>query len=83
MAGQRVNVHKVFVKVRADFLTTGKIVPLLFREEDGPVCKIDKIVDEREAASLKAGGQGIRYLCRVGESMFTLFYDAPQWFIEI
>lgn len=83
MAGRRENVHKVYVKVRADFLTNGKIIPLMFREENGPVCSIDKIEDEREAAATKAGGQGIRYICRVCDTRFTLFYDAPCWFIEI
>ena len=34
-------------------------------------------------AMLLAGGQGTRYLCRVGERRVALFHDEPYWFIEV
>ena len=74
---------KRYVKVRADHLLNGRIRPLMFREEDGPTVLIDAIEDEREAPALKAGGQGMRYICRVGENRIALFYDEPYWFIEV
>lgn len=73
---------KHYVKVRADHLLSGRIRPLMFRTEDGPAVVIDAVEDEREAPALKAGGQGMRYLCRVGERHVYLFYDEPMWFIE-
>lgn len=82
MSTYRENASKRFVKVRADFTTDGHIRPLMFRTEDGPAVRIDRITDVREAASLKAGGQGIRYTCRVDGSTVLLFYDEPYWFIE-
>ena len=83
MSVRREHPAKHYVKVRADFLLDGRIRPLMFREEDGPTCVIDAIEDEREAPSLKAGGQGIRYICRVNQRRYTLFHDDPYWFIEV
>lgn len=74
---------KRYVKVRADHMLDGRIRPLMFREEDGPTFVIDRIVDERQAPALRAGGQGTRYICRVEDRHFVLFYDEPLWFIEL
>ena len=82
MSTLRRNPAKIFVKVRADHLLDGTTRPLLFRAEDGPACRIDRVLDVREAPSLKAGGQGTRYTCRVGERTILLFYDEPYWFME-
>lgn len=82
MSALRKNPFKIYVKVRADHLLDGTTRPLLFRAEDGPACRIDRVLDVREAPSLKAGGQGVRYTCRVGERTLFLFFDDPYWFIE-
>lgn len=82
MAARRESPQKIYVKVRADFTLDGRIVPLMLRPEDGPAVRIDRILDVRQAPSLKAGGQGVRYVCRVGERTLMLFYDEPYWFIE-
>ena len=82
MSALRKNPFKIYVKVRADHLLDGTTRPLLFRAEDGPACRIDRVLDVREAPSLKAGGQGVRYTCRVGERTLYLFYDEPYWFVE-
>ena len=58
------NPCKRYVKVRADFELDGRIRPLLFREEDGPAFRIDRVLDVRQAASRKAGGQGIAMCAR-------------------
>jgi len=79
---QRQSPCKHYVKVRADHLLSGRIRPLMFRTEDGPTVIIDAIEDEKEAPALKAGGQGMRYLCRIGENRVYLFHDEPMWFIE-
>ena len=82
MSVHRENPAKLYVKVRADHGFDGHIRPLCFRAEDGPAYRIDRVLDEREAPALKAGGQGIRYTCQVAERIVMLFYDAPYWFIE-
>ena len=82
MSAHRENPAKIYVSVRADHLLNGRIRPLMFRAKDGPVDRIDRILDEREAPSLKAGGQGMRYTCRVGEKQLYLFHDDVYWFIE-
>ena len=82
MSSMRKNPSKIFVKVRADHLLDGSIRPLMLRAEDGPAVKIDRVLDVREAPSLKAGGQGTRYTCQAESRQFYLFYDEPYWFIE-
>lgn len=76
------NPCKRYVKVRADHDLDGKIRPLMFREEDGAACRIDRIMDVGETAALKAGGQGMRYVCQVEGKTIYLFNDEPYWFIE-
>lgn len=82
MSSMRKNPAKIFVKVRADHLLDGSTRPLMLRSEDGPAMRIDRIVDVREAPSLKAGGQGVRYTCMVAGRQLYLFNDEPYWFIE-
>ena len=82
MSSMRKNPSKIFVKVRADHLLDGSVRPLMLRTEDGPAVKIDRVLDVREAPSLKAGGQGTRYTCQAESHQFFLFYDEPYWFIE-
>ena len=82
MSAHRDNPGKLFVMVRADHRLDGRVRPLMFRTEDGPVCRIDRVVDEREAPSLKAGGQGTRYTCQVQDRLVMLFHDDRYWFIE-
>ena len=82
MSALRKNPSKIYVKVRADHLLDGSVRPLMFRAEDGPCTKIDRVLDVREAPSLKAGGQGMRYTCQVEGRQLYLFYDEPYWFIE-
>lgn len=73
---------KTFVKVRCDFEFGGRVTPLLFRTENGPVMRIERILDVRPAPVSRLGGQGIRYLCRVNNKTISLFYDEDRWFIE-
>lgn len=65
-------VRKVYVEVTAKFDTEGNITPLAVTWEDGTVYEIDKIVDKRRAASLKAGGIGVRYTCRIRNLIYFM-----------
>ena len=73
---------KEYVKVRADFLPDGGIRPLMFKKEDGEKVVIDRVLDVRPAPALKAGGQGMRYVCRAESRLFYLFLDRERWFLE-
>lgn len=74
--------RKVFVEVTAKFDTDGNITPLALLWEDGTVYEIDRITDVRRAASLKAGGTGIRYTVKIRGRQSYLFYEGPRWFVE-
>lgn len=74
--------RKVFVEVTARFDTEGNITPLSILWEDVFLFEIDRVLDIRRAASLKAGGQGIRYTIRIGGHTTFLFYEEPRWFVE-
>lgn len=74
-------VRKVYVEVTAKFDTEGNITPLSVTWEDGTIYEIDKVVDKRRAASLKAGGIGMRYTCRILNQESYLFYEEPRWFV--
>ncbi len=73
---------KVHIKVVAQHDLDGKIQPLSLIWEDGRQFSIDRVIDVRQAASLKAGGQGLRYTCRVFGKEIYLFCDDGKWFIE-
>ena len=76
------NPEKIYAKVRADFLPDGRIIPLLFRVGDGEAVRIDRVLDVRQAASLKLGGQGTRYTCLAEDRRYYLFNDQNRWFVE-
>ena len=75
-------VRKVYVEVTAKFDTGGNITPLSVTWEDGTVYEIDRILDKRRAASLKAVGIGMRYTCRISGRQSYLYYEDPRWFVE-
>ncbi len=74
--------RKVYVEVTARFDTDGRITPLSLTWEDGTVFEIDRVLDCRRAASLKAGGTGMRYTVRIGNQQSYLYYEDPRWFVE-
>lgn len=75
--------NKVYVDVTAEFSKDGDLVPKSFRWEDGQVYEIERVKDVRRAASLKAGGVGMRYTCVIDGQEKHLFYeDNNMWFME-
>ena len=74
--------RKVYVEVTAKFDTEGNITPLSVTWEDCTVYEIDRILDKRRAASLKAGGIGMRYTCLISGRQSYLYYEEPRWFVE-
>jgi len=73
---------KTFIEVIAEHDREGRIKPLSITWADGRKYSVDKVLDVRVAASLKMGGQGRRYTCRIHGKEVYLFHDSGQWFIE-
>ena len=73
---------KIYVEVTAAFKEDGRLKPLSFVWEDGRRFTIDRVTDIRPAASLKAGGCGIRYTCLVRERTAYLYLEEDRWFME-
>ena len=80
------NDFKVYVEVNVDYLQDGTILPRSFVWEDGNRYEIDKIIDVRPAASLKAGGAGLRYTVCVDRRETFMFLEEDKgrvrWFLE-
>lgn len=74
--------RKVFVSVDVCFDSDGRMTPKAVRWEDGRVFPVDEVTDMKKAASLKAGGRGIRYTCRIAGKPRYLFFEDPRWFVE-
>lgn len=74
--------RKVFVKVIAEHEPDGRCKPLSIEWEDGRVFEVDRVLDVRQAASLKAGGVGIRYKCRILGKETYIWDEEGRWFVE-
>ena len=74
--------YKVYVEVTAVFTPDGTVRPQTVRWEDGTVYVIDRVLDIRQSAALKAGGCGLRYTCRIRGQQTYLFLDEDRWFVE-
>lgn len=73
---------KINLQVNADFDLDGNIRPRAITWEDGRVFEVDRVLDVRRAASLKAGGVGMRYICRIRGKDVRLFNEEGRWFVE-
>lgn len=74
--------NKILVDIKIYNTKEGRIVPFEIVWDDGRSFGIDKILDTQKRASLKAGGLGIRYTCRVRNKTVQLFHEDDIWFIE-
>ncbi len=75
--------EKVYVDVLADFTPEGLMTPREIRWEDGRRFEITRVTDIRRAASLRAGGTGVRYTCLIGTREHYLYYEENyRWFVE-
>lgn len=74
---------KVYVEVMAEFTKDGELIPKSFVWTDGIRYEINRITDKRRAASLKAGGAGMRYTCIIeGQEKYLFYEDNNMWFME-
>ncbi len=78
-----VNNRKVYVDVTAKFTKDGQLMPVNIIWQDGHTYEIQRITNVCRAASLKAGGVGMRYTCVIDGRQTYLFYeDNNMWFVE-
>ncbi len=82
---------KVYVRVTVAFDEEGRMLPRQIIWEDGTRYPIDKITEIRQAAAMKAGGQGDRYTVWIGGKRSFLFFERNgsgsgnnigRWFVE-
>ena len=83
--------ERVYVDVKAAFNAAGNLMPLDIKWVDGTVFEIDKVTDIRQAAAMKAGGQGDRYTVVIRGKQSYLFFERNasiagnnigRWFVE-
>ena len=87
----RINRAKVYVPVEVEFRSDGVMLPREIVWEDGTRYEIDRILDIRQAAAMKAGGQGDRYTVKICGKESYLFFERSasrtgnnigRWFVE-
>ncbi len=82
---------KVYVPVDVQFRSDGTMLPRLITWEDGTKYEIDRVTDIRQAAAMRAGGQGDRYTVYINGKQSYLFFERSasqfgnnigRWFVE-
>ena len=82
---------KVYVAVKVDFCEDGVMLPRKITWEDGREYEIDRVTDIRQAAAMRAGGQGDRYTVYINGKQSYLFFERSanqtgnnigRWFVE-
>ena len=82
---------KVYVPVEVQFRSDGVMLPRMITWEDGTRYQIDRVTDIRQAAAMRAGGQGDRYTVFINGKQSYLFFERSaqvvgcrlgRWFVE-
>lgn len=73
---------KKYVNMIVQHTEDGEIIPLAIRWSPEQLYEIDKVLDVQRAASLKAGGTGIRYLCRIQGKERFIWLEEDKWFVD-
>lgn len=82
---------KVYVPVEVQFRSDGTMLPRMITWEDGTKFEIDRVSDIRQAAAMRAGGQGDRYTIFINGKQSYLFFERSanqsgnnigRWFVE-
>ena len=74
--------RKQYVEVVSTTSPEGVITPQDIVWETGARYHVERILDRRQARSLKTGGTGVRYTVQVGGVVTHLWYEGPRWFVE-
>ena len=74
--------YKKYVEMIVRYMPDGVIMPLAIRWAENELYEVDKVTDVRPAASLKAGGAGIRYTCMIQGHERYIWLEENRWFLE-
>ena len=83
--------EKAYVPVEVSFDEQGFMHPVRLTSQDGKVFEIDRVIQIKPAAAMKAGGQGDRYTIRIAGKETYLFFERStsekgaiigRWFVE-
>ena len=74
--------YKKYVEMIVKYLEDGTIMPLAIHWNEGELYEIDRVIDMRPCASLKAGGAGIRYTCLIQGHRKYIWLEENKWFVE-
>ncbi len=73
---------KVYVGVESYTDEGGHVSPHIVHWLDGRRFEIQKVLDERHAVCIGAGGRGIRYTCLINGRKRFLFFEGSRWFVD-
>ena len=73
---------KVYVGVESYTDEDGHVSPHIVQWLDGRRFEIQKVLDERRAVCIGAGGRGIRYTCLINGRKRFLFFEGSRWFVD-
>ena len=73
---------KKYVDMIVRYTEEGQIIPLAVRWSPDQLYEIDRVLDVQRAASLRAGGTGIRYLCRIKGQERYIWLEENKWFVD-
>ena len=73
---------KRYVDVISMTSAEGAITPLWILWSDTIKLQIDRVLDVRPAARLKAGGAGIRYTVKIHGQERYLWKEEDRWFVD-
>lgn len=73
---------KKYVDMIVHYTEDGQIIPLAVRWSPDELFEIDRVLDVQRAASLKAGGAGIRYTCRIKGREKYIWLEEDRWFVD-
>lgn len=76
-------IKKTYVDIIVKHDSDGNIKPLALSVNGSRLYEIDKVKYKCRAASLKVGGNGVRYTIKInGKIMFLYDEENGKWFIE-
>ena len=72
---------KKYVKVYLEIDESGKKLPrsIVYNDE---VFEIDRVIDMKQAVSMKVGGVGERYKVRIRGKETYIYFEKDKWFVE-
>ncbi len=75
------NLGRLRVKVRADHLENGDIIPLGYIDQHGKTIRVDRVLLSRNGESID-NNISTSFFCRTGKTIVFLTYTNSGWFLS-